>query len=88
MSCSIGGWIRSEAMSLRYTHICDKHGDVGDNSGWLRCWAGCDDGVVDDYEDDPINYDPGDTSVCRECRGKGGWRVCGYCNADNPDVEW
>ncbi len=53
-----------------------------------RCWAGCDEGYIDEYEDDPINEDPGTFSLCPECRGEGGWRVCGQCNANNPDVEW
>jgi hypothetical protein len=70
------------------THICDKHGDVGDNTGWMPCWYGCDDGWFDDYEEDPIFFSPGDMSRCPECKGEGGWLVCGECNADNEDVEW
>ena len=64
------------------THICTIHSDVGDNTGWVPCWNGCQDGWFDDYEDDPIFFAPGDTSTCRECKGEGGWRVCGQCNAD------
>ncbi len=26
--------------------------------------------------------------VRRRAACNGGWRVCGECNADNPDVEW
>ena len=69
------------------TWVCSVHGEV-DFVGWVRCYTGCDDGYVDEYEDDPINNDPGDFSTCVECAGAGGWRVCGQCNADNPDVEW
>jgi hypothetical protein len=72
----------------RQTWICPKHGEVGDNTAWINCWNGCDDGWVDDYEDDPIMCDPGDVSMCLECRGKGGWTVCGECNLDNPDAEY
>ena len=70
------------------TWICSVHGDVGDCTAWVPCWAGCDDGYVDDYEDDPINCDPGDMSYCSECKGEGGWVVCGQCNARNPDAEF
>ena len=70
------------------THICSIHGDVGDNTGWVNCHAGCNDGWFDAYEDDPINCDPGETETCEECNGEGGWVVCGECNKDNPDVEW
>jgi hypothetical protein len=69
-------------------HICTIHGDVGDNTGWVHCHAGCDDGLFDAYEDDPINCFPGETEICDECAGEGGWVVCGECNKDNPDVEW
>lgn len=70
------------------TWVCSVHGEV-DFTGWVPCWNGCDDGFFDEYEDDPINFAPGESyERCSECRGKGGWRVCGYCAADNPDVEW
>ena len=70
------------------TWICSKHSDVGDNTAWVNCWNGCDEGWFDDYEEDPIECEPGEISPCRECRGKGGWRVCGECNIDNPDAEF
>lgn len=70
------------------TFICSIHGDVGDNTGWVPCWAGCDEGWFDAYEDDPINNDPGDLEMCDACNGEGGWTVCGECAKDNPDVEW
>lgn len=69
-------------------YICAIHGDVGDNVGWVQCYAGCDDGYFDDYEDDPLESDLHVVSVCSECDGHGGWKVCGVCNKDNPDVEW
>lgn len=71
------------------THVCSVHGDVGDDTGWITCWQCGGDGEFDDYEDDPINFAPGESyETCSECRGKGGWVVCGVCNRDNPDVEW
>ena len=67
--------------------ICSVHGEV-DLTAWVNCWNGCDEGFFDDYEDDPIECEPGEISTCSECKGKGGWRVCGVCNEDNPDAEW
>jgi hypothetical protein len=43
---------------------------------WMDCWNGCDDGYFDEYEDDPINADPGDLRPCPECRGEGGFLEC------------
>jgi len=71
----------------RDTWVCSVHGEV-DYCGWVPCWAGCDEGWFDEYEDDPNECEPGEVSRCQECNGKGGWHVCGECNADNPDVEW
>jgi hypothetical protein len=70
------------------SYTCPIYGDIGDNTAWVPCYAFCDDGIVDDYEDDPINCDPGDCSICQECLGKGGWVVCGECNINNPDAEF
>ena len=72
----------------KQTWICPHHGDVGDNTAWVNCWNGCTEGWFDDYEDDPIYCDPGDMSRCDECRGEGGWTVCGECNINNPDAEY
>jgi hypothetical protein len=69
------------------TWVCSVHGEV-DFVGWVPCYASCDEGWRDDYEDDPINCDEGEFSVCPECRGEGGWKVCGECAKDNPDVEF
>lgn len=67
--------------------VCSVHGEV-DFVGWVPCYAGCDEGMFDEYEDDPINEAPGTFSRCSECKGEGGWKVCGACNANNLDVEW
>ena len=71
---------------LKDTYVCSIHGDVED-TGWVPCYAGCDEGYFDAYEDDPINEDPGTFEACSECHGRGGFRVCMQCNLDNPDVE-
>jgi hypothetical protein len=65
---------------------CSVHGPQ-DETGWLPCWNGCEDGYFDAYEDDPINCDPGELELCHECHGKGGHTVCLECTKDNPDVE-
>jgi hypothetical protein len=73
---------------LRQTWICSVHGDVGNDTAWVPCWTGCDEGYFDAYEDDPINNDPGDEELCSECHGEGGFTVCGKCNLDNPGAEF
>lgn len=40
---------------------------------------GCDDGVVDVYEDDPLWYEPGDNEPCDECGGRGYIEWCPQC---------
>jgi hypothetical protein len=39
----------------------------------------CDEGYVDEYEDDPLWFDPGDESECGECHGTGIERWCSEC---------
>ena len=57
----------------RDTWVCEKHGDV-DHTGWVNCWNGCDEGWFDDYEEDPIECEPGEISICREWRlGRHTW---------------
>lgn len=71
------------------TYICSIHGEVGDNTGWVQCWNCFGEGEFDEHDDDPINFSPGEAyETCSECRGEGGWVVCGECNVDNPEVEW
>ena len=72
---------------MRGPLICPKHGDFSDNAAWVNCWTGCNEGYFDDYEHDPSYYEPGSVSMCGECLGEGGWKVCGECNANNPDAE-
>lgn len=46
---------------------------------------GCDDGLIDVYDEDPLWYSPGDVEKCHECNGHGHviWcRSCGYCATD------
>jgi hypothetical protein len=71
----------------RNVWICSVHGEV-QHTAWVLCWNGCEDGYFDAYEDDPINCDPGDQEICRECAGTGGWHVCPECNLNNPDAEF
>jgi hypothetical protein len=50
-------------------HLC------GSGMEWETC-PECDDGFVDEYDEDPINCDPGDERPCSECDGRGGYWVC------------
>lgn len=43
---------------------------------------GCDGGVIDEYEDDAINYGPGSFTTCRECGGAGFIYWCPGCGAN------
>ena len=50
---------------------------------WRDCSTlGCDDGYIDDYEYDPMWYEPGDVSVCSECHGTGVVSWCPQCGKD------
>ena len=43
----------------------------------VDCWACGGEGDFDEYDDDPINYAPGEEfSACNECRGRGFFRLC------------
>jgi hypothetical protein len=44
---------------------------------------GCEDGFIDEYDDDPINYSPGESLImCDECYGIGIQRWCRKCGKD------
>lgn len=55
----------------------------GTNTRSRHCRAlYCDDGYIDEYEDDAINFSPGESLVkCDECHGTGIQRWC-------PDCGW
>lgn len=69
------------------TWICSVHGET-DNTAYVRCWNGCENGYFDGYEEDPLWYEEGETIRCSACKGEGGFTVCGDCNADNLDAEF
>lgn len=50
----------------------------GHYQDWQRCTViGCDDGYVDEHDDDPVNYAEGEEYYpCPECRGRGGYWIC------------
>lgn len=65
-------------------------GDL-DYTGWLPCHACGGEGGQDAYEDDAINYSPGELwEKCDECRGEGGHHVCPDCCTGEAakDVDW
>lgn len=39
----------------------------------------CDDGQIDDHEEDPINSPPGTFYDCPECKGQGACHWCSEC---------
>lgn len=64
----------------------------GSSASWEECSEfGCDDGVIDRYEEDPLWYgfaqDSERYETCHMCRGTGGWWRClssyDWCQA-NP----
>lgn len=43
----------------------------------------CEDGWIDEYNEDPINFAPGDSErECEECHGTGWQRWCPACGKD------
>lgn len=72
-------------MSLDYEHtegpckFCD-HSPLHTR----RCdEVGCDEGMMDEYDDDAINYAPGeDLYPCPECKGRGCLTWCPKCGKD------
>lgn len=47
------------------------------------CTNFCDDGYIDESEDDPINFYPGESErKCSECLGTGAVIWCPNCGAD------
>jgi predicted RNA-binding Zn-ribbon protein involved in translation (DUF1610 family) len=51
---------------------------------WRECTEiGCDEGYIDRYDGDPINYSEGALyERCQTCRGQGHLRWCPSCGAD------
>lgn len=48
----------------------------------------CEDGYCDEYEDDPINYSPGEAfTICEECHGTGVQWWCPKCGDCEPMKE-
>lgn len=47
----------------------------------------CDDGYIDEYDDDPINFAPGEeVTPCQTCKGTGIQRWCPGCGLDLSGV--
>ena len=43
---------------------------------WTDCWSCHGQGFFDLYEMYPLEYEPGETDVCTECNGEGGYLEC------------
>lgn len=50
--------------------------DCGAELVWEDCPDFCEDGAYDLYEENPIEYAPGETAPCDTCDGRGGWWYC------------
>lgn len=61
---------------------CPKCGNP--NTHYRRCGNfGCEEGFIDEHDDDPINFAPGEEFMeCDECSGHGVERWCPKCGAD------
>jgi hypothetical protein len=61
---------------------CSKCGHSPTHSRYCTALY-CDDGYVDEYEEDAINFSPGEEfSLCDECHGSGIEWWCPSCGAD------
>ena len=66
---------------------CPKCGDLETRSRACDEWN-CDDGLIDEHEDDPINFARGEEfSMCQECFGTGIVRWCSKCGCDISSHE-
>lgn len=57
--------------------------NCGEEMRSSSCYAGCDDGYFDGYEDDPLWYDEGDMIPCNECNATGYLVWCAACGWDD-----
>lgn len=66
---------------------CPKCGHSPLHSRYCTNW--CDDGYHDEYDDDPINFIPGESLIpCQECKGTGVERWCPGCGANLSGVHF
>lgn len=59
--------------------VCEYH-----PTHWSRCAAlACEDGLIDEYENDPIVLAPGEVfAACGKCHGTGSDWWCPRCESD------
>lgn len=71
-----------EDVEFDYDETCPKCGHSPTHS--RPCDAPyCEDGLIDMYEDDPINFSPGEEfKRCDECNGTGMLNWCPKCGCD------
>jgi hypothetical protein len=63
-------------------YSCPKCGHCPTHSRPCSCMF-CDDGYIDEFDDDPINFTPGEEmTMCRECFGSGVEHWCPECGLD------
>lgn len=52
-----------------------------------HCWNGCDEGLFDGYEEDPLWYDEGEFYACYICNGTGILTFCPACEKREEDQQ-
>jgi DnaJ-class molecular chaperone len=73
-------------MSNEPDPLCPRCGS--DDMEWEECYVCDGEGEFDAYDDDPINYAPGEEyEMCRECSGNGGFLVCQSCISRAEQLE-
>ena len=62
---------KEDEFSIKCCRIC------GAEKEWTTCWQCGGDGGYDEYEDDPVNFAPGqEWTTCGSCKGEGGYLEC------------
>jgi len=85
------------ALLLRYPptayYVEERHGReiycamCGSDVEWSDCYAGCEDGYFDGYEEDPLWYDYGELVPCHGCNGRGGSYWCPNKECDFHEIR-
>jgi DnaJ-class molecular chaperone len=75
-----------EDFEIEYDATCPECGHSPLHSRECTNW--CEDGFIDESEDDPINFMPGESERrCPECKGTGVERWCPSCGENLSGVK-
>jgi len=71
----------TEDYEIDYDNVCPKCGGEVHYRDCTNMF--CDEGEIDEYENDPINFMEGESYItCRDCHGTGVEVWCSKCAAD------